>query len=89
MRGVSFMNKLNGSGAYKHQTPEPKSVKSRLPKRIKQPPKDLRAITVNGETYLNAKDLCIILQVVSDRFGSLSVINFVRKFIIHLIKEVF
>lgn len=76
---------LNGSGIYKHEVPEPEP-KVTHPKK-KFPPIEVRAIEVDGEIYLSAKDVCINLQRASQCYPtSLSVLNFVKCFVMNLIQ---
>jgi hypothetical protein len=76
---------LNGSGTYRRKVPDPTKSES-YPKIYQLPPVGIKAIEVNGEIYLRAKDVCINLQRASYCFSSsLSVLNFVRCFIINLL----
>jgi hypothetical protein len=79
------MNDLDGYGIYRKPIPEPKLKK--LSKKIKHSQKDVRAVVVDGEVYLNARDICINLQSTSETFSSLSVRNFIRTFIVNLIRR--
>ncbi len=49
---------------------------------------EIKAVIHNGEVYLNAKDVVLMMQKCSLKFlpTSVSVVNFVRRFILELIK---
>jgi hypothetical protein len=83
------MLNLNGSKLYKPHIPEP-PLKFLFNLSKKQPKeKEIRAIIGDdGETYLNAKDICINIQAYSYKypFTSNSVIQFAKSFVLNLIR---
>jgi len=48
-------NLLDGTGVYKRDVEEP-ILKPKI-KIVELPPKDVRAVIIDGETYVNVKDL--------------------------------
>jgi len=49
---------------------------------------DIRAVMCDGETYLNARDLTMAMKKMSmTRFNSVSVVHFVKMFVMDLIKS--
>ncbi|GAG86740.1 unnamed protein product [marine sediment metagenome] len=58
-------------------------------KKIKYPIskiKDIRGIIYKDEIYLNAKDVCLMMKKESDKYQSISLIHFIRMFILNLIR---
>ena len=79
---------LNGSGIYRRENilniNDPVSELHADVPRIKI--KEIRAIHHQGEVYINAKDVSLMMRRCSLKFNSASVMNFVRRFIVNLIQ---
>jgi len=77
------MKNTNGHGIYKREIEEPPSRNLCSP--VIPDIKEIRAIIHNGETYLNAKDVSMMMKKCSYSFNSISVCNFVKRFVLNLI----
>ncbi len=80
---------LNGTGIYRRENilniQEPIKpilfAKHRIPNI-----KEIRAIHHQGEIFLNAKDVALMMRKCSYKYNSVSVMNFVKRFILNLIQ---